>query len=293
MAKRDQSSAGNTHEAPSPSEAIRLEALANLAHELRSPLQALLGYLDIIRDEWSGQIPEEPRTMLERMNVNLHDLVHTVDNIMEFVMADAGAAPRVFEDISVSSLVTDLTPGIEAASHGKPVAIRFDLDDAPGSIHSSRRALRMILSNLVLNAIKFTERGSVMVRIASSDRESHAAAEREVYIEVSDTGIGISPALLDEAARPLAQLSHSNARKFRGLGLGLTVVQRNVRALGATLEVKSAPGQGSRFLLRIPPAHLIAQSRRNQRGLPSGRGAGDTILPPRKALTSNSPLVVL
>ena len=105
------------------------------------------------------------------------------------------------------------------------------------------------------------------MRIAAADRASGPAAEHEVDIEVSDTGIGISPALIEEASRPLAQLSHTNTRKFRGLGLGLTVVRRNVRALGATLEVKSAPGQGSRFLLRIPPAHLIAQSRRNQRGL--------------------------
>jgi len=144
--------------------------------------------------------------------------------------------------------------------------VRFDLENAPGSIRSSRRALRLILSNLVLNAIKFTERGNVTVRIAAADRANRPPAEHEVDIEVSDTGIGINPALMEEASRPLAQLSHTNTRKFRGLGLGLTVVRRNVRALGATLEVKSAPGQGSRFLLRIPPAHLIARSRRNQHG---------------------------
>jgi len=292
MAKRDQSSGDTRRETSAAGESVRLEALANLAHELRSPLQALLGYLDIMREDWAETIPAEPRAMLERMNVNLHDLVHTVDNIMEFVMADAGAAPRVFEDITVSSLVTDLAPGIEAASHGKPVAVRFDLENAPGSIHSSRRALRLILSNLVLNAIKFTERGNVTVRIAAADRANRTAAEHEVDIEVSDTGIGINPALMEEASRPLAQLSHTNTRKFRGLGLGLTVVRRNVRALGATLEVKSAPGQGSRFLLRIPPAHLIAQSRRNQQRLPAMRGSGASAPPPHKG-APYSPLATI
>ena len=131
MPKRGQSSGDTRHETSAAGESVRLKALANLAHELRSPLQALLGYLDIMREDWSETIPKEPRAMLERMNVNLHDLVHTVDNIMEFVMAEAGAAPRVFEDITVSSLVADLAPGIEAASHGKPVAVRFDLKKRP------------------------------------------------------------------------------------------------------------------------------------------------------------------
>src|SRR6202171_3578739 len=236
-------------------EGMRVEALANRAAELRSPLQVLLGYLDILRDEWADKFDPEPRAMLERMNSNLHDLTQTVDNIMEFVMSEAGATGRAEEDVSISSLVNDLAPAIEAAKGNKELTLKIDLEHAPQTIHVSRRPLRSILSNLVLNAIKFTERGSVTVRISSSRA---GGAEQGVVLEVADTGLGMSPALIKQAAEPFAQLSQSSARKYRGLGLGLAVVHRNVSALGARLEVNSTPGRGSRFVVRIPPTEGVA-----------------------------------
>jgi signal transduction histidine kinase len=237
-------------------EGMRLEVLGNLAHELRTPLQVLIGYLDILRDEWAEKFDPEPRTMLERMNSNLHDLSQTVDNIMEFVMWEAGASGRVEEDVSISNLVGDLAPAIEAAREGKDLALKIDIEHAPQTIHTSRRPLRSILSNLVLNAIKFTERGSVTVRIASSRARG---AEPGLVLEIADTGLGMSPELIRQAAVPFAQLSRSSARKYRGLGLGLAVVHRHVSALGAKLEVSSTPGRGSRFVVRIPPTHLVAE----------------------------------
>jgi two-component system, sensor histidine kinase RetS len=237
-------------------EGMRVEVLANLAHELRTPLQVLLGYVDILRDEWAEKFDPEPRAMLERMNSNLHDLSQTVDNIMEFVMSEAGVTGRVGEDVSVSSLVNDLEPAIEAAKGNKELTLKIDLERAPQTIHTSRRSLRSILSNLVLNAIKFTERGTVTVRIASSRARG---VEPGVVLEVADTGLGISPALIKQAAEPFAQLSQSSSRKYRGLGLGLAVVHRNVSALGAKLEVSSTPGRGSRFVVRIPSSQMAAE----------------------------------
>jgi signal transduction histidine kinase len=237
-------------------EGMRLEVLANLAHELRTPLQVLIGYLDILRDEWAEKFDPEPRAMLERMNSNLHDLTQTVDNIMEFVMSEAGATSRVEEDVSVSGLMNDLEPAMEAAKGGKELTLKIDLERAPQTIHTARRPLRSILSNLVLNAIKFTEHGSVTVRISGSRARG---AESGVVLEVADTGLGMSPTLIKQAAEPFAQLSHSSARKYRGIGLGLAVVHRNVSALGAKLEVSSTPGRGSRFVVRIPPTPLMAE----------------------------------
>ncbi len=244
-------------------EGMRIEVLANLAHELRTPLQVLLGYVDILRDEWAEKFDPEPRAMLERMNSNLHDLAQTVDNIMEFVMSEAGATGRVEEDVLISNLVNDLTPAIEAAKSGKDLTVKIDLERAPQTIHTSRRPLRSILSNLVLNAIKFTERGNVTVRISSSRARG---AESGVVLEVADTGLGMSPALIKQAAEPFAQLSQSSARKYRGLGLGLAVVHRNVSALGARLEISSTPGHGSRFVVRIPPASLVTQQTAGKMG---------------------------
>ena len=208
-------------------EGMRLEVLGNVAHELRTPLQVLIGYLDILRDEWAEKFEPEPRAMLERMNSNLHDLSQTVDNIMEFVMSEAGSTGRVEEDVSIRNLVSDLAPAIEAAIDGKGLALNIDIEHAPRTIHTSRRPLRAIYSNLVLNAIKFTERGSVTVRISSSRARG---AEPGLVLEVTDTGLGMSPALIRQAAEPFAQLSQSSSRKYRGIGLGLAVVHRNVSA---------------------------------------------------------------
>jgi len=185
----------------------------------------------------------------------IRDSTQTVDNIMEFVMSEAGATGRAEEDVSISSLVNDLAPAIEAAKGNKELTLKIDLEHAPQTIHASRRPLRSILSNLVLNAIKFTERGSVTVRISSSRA---GGTEQGVVLEVADTGLGMSPALIKQAAEPFAQLSQSSARKYRGLGLGLAVVHRNVSALGARLEVSSTPGRGSRFVVRIPPTEAVA-----------------------------------
>jgi signal transduction histidine kinase len=244
-------------------ESMRLEVMSNLAHELRTPLQVLLGYLDILRDEWAEKFDPEPRAMLERMNSNLHDLSQTVDNIMEFVMSEAGATGRVEEDVSISSLVNDLEPAIDAARGNKELTLKIDLERAPRTIRTSRRPLRSILSNLVLNAIKFTERGSVTVRISSARVRG---AESGLVLEVTDTGLGMSAALIKQAAEPFAQLSQSSARKYRGLGLGLAVVHRNVSALGAKLEVSSTPGRGSRFVVRIPSTQLPAEQSAGKMG---------------------------
>ena len=239
-------------------EGMRAEVLANLAHELRTPLQVLLGYVDILRDEWTEKFDPEPRAMLERMNSNLHDLAQTVDNIMDFIMSEAGATGRVEENVSISSLVNDLAPAIEAAKGDRRLALKIDIRDAPQTIYTARGPLRSILANLILNAIKFTECGTVTLRIA---RSSGRSAEPGLLLEVADTGLGMSAELIKRAAEPFVQLSKTSARKYRGLGLGLAVVHRNVSALGAKLEITSVPGRGSRFVVKIPTTFLTPSSK--------------------------------
>jgi signal transduction histidine kinase len=123
------------------------------------------------------------------------------------------------------------------------------------SVRTRRRALRAILLNLALNAIKFTERGSVTIR--AIEKPCADGQTPAVHFEVIDTGTGIQAALLKQAFEPWEQLSTSSTRRYRGLGLGLAIVRRNVIQLGGGLKVESIPEQGSRFLVVIPkqPAH--------------------------------------
>jgi signal transduction histidine kinase len=228
---------------------VRLEALANLAHELRSPLQALLGYIEMLRDELGVQLDSEPRQIIERMNVNAHDLAQTVENVMDFSLAQADAEDAVEEHIRVMDLIGDLAPALEAANDNKGLKIGFDLDDAPKMFRGRLKPLKAILLNLAVNAIKFTEVGSVTIVIRSADFE---LGEPAIEFEISDTGPGIEAGLIVDAFKRCTQLSSSSIRKYRGAGLGLAVVQRNVAALGATLSVDSNRTRGTTFKVRVP-----------------------------------------
>jgi len=223
---------------------LHMEALANLAHELRSPVQAILGYLDILRDEMTA-LGDRHKQIIERMNANAHDLAQTVENVMDFSVADAMAESSDEEEIRPHDLLGDLAPALEAANDAKGLEIKYDLEAAPTVFRSRRRPIKSILLNLAVNAIKFTDRGSVTIaiRLAGSSR---------LELEVSDTGPGIEAGLLAQAFETCAQLSHSSTRIHRGMGLGLAVVQRNVEALGAELIVRTALLQGSSFVVTIP-----------------------------------------
>ena len=231
---------------------LRLQSLGNLAHELRSPLQALLGYLDLLRDEAASPDGTRNREVLERMNSNAHHLARTVENLIEFAVDDA-ALQTAEENIDLRELVADLTPELEAANRAKGLTLRIDLDSAPRVIRSHRRAIHAILTNLLSNGIKFTDHGSVTLIIRDARIQGHGVIEDAIEIEVRDTGPGIDPELVDRAFEPMVQLSSSAARTHRGLGLGLAVVRRNINALRGALAVCSDRA-GTSFRITIPCA---------------------------------------
>ena len=246
--------------------ALGREALGNFAHELRTPVQVLIGYLDILRDDLDGELGSRARELIERMNVNVQDLAQTVDNLIEFVLTEEHEQSHLDENISIGSLIGDVQPALEAANLRKGLTLRFDLGEAPAAIRAPRRALRSIILNLALNAIKFTETGSVTVAL----RDATMAGKVAIEIEVSDTGPGLSAATLEQARKPFVQLSRSNARSHRGLGLGLTLVHRHVAALGGSIELRPKDGQGATFVVLIPVRPVR----------PTGRRAAIPPLPP-------------
>jgi len=234
-----------------------MEALANLAHELRSPVQVILGYLDILRDELSEELDGRYKRIIGRINANAHDLAQTVENVMDFSFADAMAEAADEEEIRLHDLIGDLAPALEAANDSKGLDIRFDLEGAPTVFRSRRQPIKSILLNLAVNAIKFTDQGSVTIAIRRAVSSKLGSA---VELEVRDTGPGIEAEMVAQAFKPCAQLSHSSIRSHRGMGLGLAVVQRNVEALGAKIIVKTALQQGSAFVVIIPIADPLAKA---------------------------------
>ena len=232
-----------------------MEALANLAHELRSPVQAILGYLDILRDELSGALDDRHKQIIDRMNVNAHDLAQTVENVMDFSVADAMAESADEEEIRPHDLIGDLAPALEAANDSKGLEIKFDLEAAPTVFRARRRPIKSILLNLAVNAIKFTNQGTVTIAIRRAVSSQFGSA---IELEVRDTGPGIEAAMVEQAFKSCAQLSHSSIRSHRGMGLGLAVVQRNVQALGGKIIVRNDRPRGSVFVVLIPIAVLAA-----------------------------------
>lgn len=235
-----------------------MEALANLAHELRSPVQAFLGYLDILRDELREELSDRHRRVLDRLNANAHDLAQTVENVMDFSISDALAEATNEAEVRLDDLMADLAPALEAANESKGLKIGFELGNAPAIFRSRRRPLKAILLNLALNAIKFTDRGSVniAIRLTESSRLGYA-----LELEVRDTGPGIATEQLAQAFEPCTQLSHSSVRRHRGMGLGLAVVHRNAEALGAKVLVKPVPPHGTAFVVTVPIAFVANASR--------------------------------
>jgi signal transduction histidine kinase len=186
--------------------------------------------------------------LLDRMDANVHDLAQTLDNLMHFVLREVNAGAMIDEDVTPGSLVAEITPVLEAANQKKQLKLELDFAAAPDLFRIPVRPLKAILLNLALNAIKFTDWGLVTIVLRRQDD----AAAPAIEVEVTDTGPGLSPEALSEAKEPFAQLSDSSTRRYRGLGLGLAVVQQSIDALGGQMVLRSHVGSGSKFLVTIP-----------------------------------------
>jgi signal transduction histidine kinase len=215
---------------------------------LRSPLHVLSGYLGILAEDWGAEFSGEPLRILERLRVSTAELTETVENLLEYATAVTGTQAAVQETFEVADLIAELDQRFAAAAQRKKLSLVWKVQPQLRLVHSDRRRLVSIINNLVSNAIKFTERGGVTVLLRCL-RVKHKCL---MELEVTDTGIGIDKGRLEDAFAPFVQLSSSNSRDHRGLGLGLALVRRNLIALAATLEVESKPSIGSRLRVRFP-----------------------------------------
>jgi len=230
------------------SNADRFQIISNLSHELRSPLHVINGYLDILAEDWAAELGGEPARILERLRLSTSDLKQTVENLLEYAAAMTATQAAVRETVDVADLVGELEQGFVAAAKRKKLFLVWRIEPQLALVHSDRRRLISIITNLVSNAIKFTDRGGVTVRL----RRIRGRHKCEVELEVADTGIGMEEGRVEDAFAPFVQLSSSSARAHRGLGLGLALVRRNVISLGATLQVRSKLSAGSSFTVRFP-----------------------------------------
>ncbi|MDZ4778920.1 MAG: ATP-binding protein [Planctomycetia bacterium] len=227
--------------------------LANMSHEIRTPMTAILGYTDILLDELNGQ--ESALHLLSVIKRNGHYLLDIINDILDLSKIEAGQMAVEQTDCSPVQLLREIHSLMLVRAEQKQLALRLDLRGAlPEQIVTDPLRLRQILINLIGNAIKFTQRGSVTLSVAC---ERDERGDYRLRAEVRDSGIGISAEQLGRLFQPFSQADASTTRNFGGTGLGLSISRRLAEMMSGKIEVVSQPGAGSTFTLEIPCGKLL------------------------------------
>lgn len=231
--------------------------LANMSHELRTPLNAIIGYAELLHEELPEQGFDNQRSDLNKVRSAAKHLLELVSEILDLAKIEAGRLEVTVERVQLEELLNDSVTVVEPAIYANGNSIRIECEQA-GSIVTDGMRLRQVLINLVGNAAKFTERGSIVLRCG---RYTPSDAGERVRIDVIDTGIGIAPDQLARLFENFQQVDSSSTRKHGGTGLGLAISRRIARALGGDIIATSKPGQGSTFTVDIPAVVNPAQVR--------------------------------
>ncbi len=218
--------------------------LANMSHELRTPLNAILGYTELLVDGIYGELSEKARGVLERVQTNGKHLLRLINDVLDLSKIEAGQLTLALDDYSMAAVVKAVVAATESLAQGKGLAFGAAIADGMPFGRGDERRLTQVLLNLVGNAIKFTDEGSVELVAAVVD----GAFE----VSVRDTGPGIAPPDQRRIFEEFQQVDNTNTRKKGGSGLGLAISKRIVEMHGGRLTVESAPGAGSIFRLIIP-----------------------------------------
>jgi signal transduction histidine kinase len=218
--------------------------LANMSHELRTPLNAVLGYAELLLDGIYGELTDKARGVLERVQSNGKHLLGLINDVLDLSKIEAGQLTLAIEDYAMQAVVHSVVSATESLAKAKGLSLSFSAPrDLPMGCGDERR-LTQVLLNLVGNAIKFTDKGSVVIDVAVSKGCFEVA--------VSDSGPGIAKADQARIFEEFQQVDSSSTRQKGGTGLGLAISRRIVEMHGGGITVDSEPGKGSTFHVVIP-----------------------------------------
>ena len=223
---------------------LKSEFLANMSHELRTPMNAIVGFSKIVYRKAKGQLDERQVDNLERVLHSSETLMYLINDILDLSKIEAGrleiqAEPFNLHDLLISTAGT-ITPMLR-----KGVNVVTDVADGPSVIHSDPARVQQIVHNLLNNAAKFTEKGSVSLTLRQAKGDL-------IEIDVTDTGIGIPEEKIAAIFEEFIQADGTTTRKYGGTGLGLSISRRLSELLGGDIRVVSAVGEGSTFTVSLP-----------------------------------------
>jgi signal transduction histidine kinase/DNA-binding response OmpR family regulator len=227
---------------------LKSQFLANMSHELRTPLNAIIGLTEMLHEDARDLKRAEELEPLERVLRAAHHLLELINDILDLSKIEAGRMDMHVEAFAIAPLVDDVISTISpvATKNGNEIIVRCPPDI--GEMHADQTRIRQALLNLVSNANKFTEHGSVTVDVA---RVTGKGSE-QITMAVRDTGIGMSSEQIGRLFQEFVQADPSTTRKYGGTGLGLAISRRFCQMMGGEITVESQLGKGSTFTIRLP-----------------------------------------
>ncbi|MBI3301574.1 MAG: HAMP domain-containing histidine kinase [Deltaproteobacteria bacterium] len=224
---------------------LKSDFLSTVSHELRTPLHIIMGYNDLLPDEGFGSLTEEQTDILRRVERSARALSELINATLDIGRLETGRLPVEIKQVDLAALIEqiqDETQNLQEEKAG--LAFFWRVAPALPPLYTDPVKFKVVLKNLVGNAVKFTEVGSVTVDVSTRDGG--------VEVSVADTGIGLAPEALPIIFEPFRQVENPLTRSHGGVGLGLYIVRRILEVLGGTITVESTLGQGSTFRVWLP-----------------------------------------
>ena len=244
---------------------LKAEFLNQVSHELRTPLAVIIGYIECITDGLYGQIDMKHNEILQVVAKQSTHLKNMIDQILIYSRLEAGKQPIRIEELQLTKVVNDLRDTFEFLCRQKGIELRWEVPREAVTMRSDATRVKELVSNLLQNAVKYTDRGSISVRI------SNAPVADSVMIEVQDTGMGISEQHLTSIFEPFMQVHKTSSENSRGgIGLGLSIVKKHLDQIHGTITVESELGKGSLFRI-VLPRNPDKQKSRSRWLLPFGK----------------------
>jgi signal transduction histidine kinase len=226
---------------------LKAEFLNQVSHELRTPLAVIIGYVECITDGLYGQIDVKHNEILQVVAKQSNHLKNMIDQILIYSRLEAGKQPIRIEELQLTKVVNELRDTFEFLCRQKGIELRWDLPREAIAVRSDATRVKEVVSNLLQNAVKYTDRGSISVGI------NKARVADSVMIEVQDTGMGISEQHLTSIFEPFMQVHKTSSENSRGgIGLGLSIVKKHLEQIKGTITVESELGKGSIFRIILP-----------------------------------------
>jgi signal transduction histidine kinase/CheY-like chemotaxis protein len=223
------------------------EFLATMSHEIRTPLNGIVPMLDLLMH---ARMPPDQQELVRTAFASSQQLLRIVDDILDYSKLEADRLELETTSFNLRELLDMVLQLMERPAEAKGLRLHLQID--PGvrlPVRGDPVRLRQVLSNLISNAVKFTERGTITIGVR---RTGETAAQHQLRFEVRDTGIGIAPAAQARLFQAFSQADASTTRLYGGTGLGLAICKRIVELMGGRIEVQSEPGRGSTFAFEVP-----------------------------------------